>query len=249
VIGRGFGSWLVVSAVAGCGLDLVGTRPSSTDDAGVDASIALDASSSSDGSSPSDAGADAAVLDAGGPFVEVLALESLSTANVTSEGTLDWAVWGPGGLTSPVRKNGVTPMIDGFTATGPDLGTAALSFPLTVSWSDGAPPVVSGSTIVHAYAGNGVGAKLGLDAAATTSVRTLALYLGAYEGTCQLTATLSDGSANPGSLAFAGPNGGFKVGRVRVRYAAASASAKLGVSWTTVTSTATYCDVIAATLQ
>ncbi len=118
-----------------------------------------------------------------------------TVVNLTTTGTADWEQWGLAAATAVNRKAGVATQISGLT----QLGAAPAFFAAdprfnSLSWTDGTPTASKSNYTGGLYF---VGLNNGYEftVAANTTQRTLKLYLGGWNSTSQVRATLSDGSA------------------------------------------------------
>jgi uncharacterized protein YjbI with pentapeptide repeats len=175
-------------------------------------------------------------------------------ADLTSLGTQDWAVWGYANngtstsLAPDARKaggSGISDLTDIHVNGAPLRGLGQFASqgdePFSFDWSDGTVP----ASATGAFAGlehDGQPGNLGTNGdgfsftvPADTTQRTLTVYTSAHWATGTLTATLSDGSAQPytqdlvGSTAF--PSfGGNSPGVFTINYAAASPGQHLTVN-------------------
>jgi len=126
-------------------------------------------------------------------------VENGSGANLTAEGSLDWAVWGtdPANPAAPVRKAGVPAQLSDLTlVNGPEVAAYTDSWwsPSEVSWSDGTP-VAAADRSRAALVMSGTGKGVSFTAPADRTARTLKIYLGVMGAKGVLRASLSDGSA------------------------------------------------------
>jgi hypothetical protein len=117
-----------------------------------------------------------------------------SLVNLTTEGVLDWAHWGNGGIQAFDHKSGVTQQISNYTVVGTSQIFWLTDNPTGFSWSDGTP--TANATDVH----NGifaldVGNGFQFTVPADTNPKTLRIYVGLWRARGRLEATLSDGSA------------------------------------------------------
>jgi hypothetical protein len=145
--------------------------------------------------------------------------------DLTAEGVLDWAHWGTNVATSFDHKAGAGLISD---ATG--AGSMFLS-DLNFRWTDGSP-TQSASTKSGVYA-NAAPSAISLSAQATTTLRTLRLYVGGDTGaSASMTAHLSDGSAADAVL----PAMVAKLYvTLDVTFRAASDQQQVSVTWTLTT--------------
>jgi Bacterial Ig domain len=125
-----------------------------------------------------------------------------TNVNLSALGNLDWVHWGLYTDSSVDRKAGVLPQISDFTVIGSSNDYLA-AYQYTdnangYSWSDGTPTmtVTNSHTGVWAYGTPIVlGSGFRITAPADSTVRTLKVFVGAFNGGGLFTATLSDGSA------------------------------------------------------
>jgi hypothetical protein len=165
------------------------------------------------------AGAVSAYRTPGGGLVDLAAV-----------GTIDWVHWGMTGKYAVNRRTAT-----GVIPTWSEVGTPATlwyySDPTTTfTWSGGSPTASPGApTGYRVYAGDdGNGFRLVLPAAATP--RTLHLYLGVFQATGRLTATLSDGSVAHLGSPVTDASGATDVEYV-VTFASAAPGATLTLDW------------------
>jgi CSLREA domain-containing protein len=188
----------------------------------------------------------------GGTLSGSLSNTSQQNANLTTLGTQDWAVWGYANngtstsLTPDVRKaggSGISDLTDIHQNGAPlrGLGQFAGQLPFSFDWSDGTvPPSATGAGLGLQHDGQPglVGANgdgFSFTVPADTTQRTLTIYTSAHWATGTLTATLSDGSAQPYTNTVVGtsaPDAGNAPGVFTIDYAAGSPGQHLTVSWT-----------------
>ena len=153
-------------------------------------------------------------------------LAATSPVNLTTVGASDWAHWtSPSGF---VHKSNGGGQISTYTSIGSSSILAYGNDPRTVTWTDGAPTASGSSTQGIFRAGIGTGFEV--TAPADDTVRILTVYVGGWNSTGQLTATLSDGSAP----AYVSPllNGGAQYnGTYQLTYRAAGAGRTLTIQW------------------
>ena len=114
-------------------------------------------------------------------------------AQLTAEGTLDWAHWGWQNATDFNHKN-VTQQISNFTALGGGGATRYGNNGTGFTWTDGTPVAsVSNTTTGVFISGRDRGFRI--TAPADTTVRTLRVYTGVWMVQGRVLVQLSDGSA------------------------------------------------------
>jgi hypothetical protein len=147
-------------------------------------------------------------------------------ANLTAQGTTDWAHW-KGGLNPLTRKAGVTPQISDYMQIGSETAQGA-GTQATYTWTDGTP-VLSGSNQDGIRVFN-VGSGFRVTVPADTTARTVNLYVGAKNARGQFTATLSDGSA-PAFTTLVNQASGLGSHLVTLNYQAASNGQTLTIEY------------------
>lgn len=151
--------------------------------------------------------------------------------NLTSQGTLDWAHWGRGGVPGFDHKAGVAQQIGNYSVLGSAAPSSYGDLAYSHTWTDGTPS--AGATATTGVFVNGaVGNGFRITVAADTNVRTLRLYVGAWCAQGQLRAQLSDGSAPDYTGASFSSSSGTKNFVYTISYKAASAGQTLTVSYT-----------------
>jgi hypothetical protein len=126
----------------------------------------------------------------GTPILMVTRATSPATVNLTTEGVLDWEAYGLNMATDVNRKMGVPQKIS-HSSVG-NLAQFAF-FGTMISWSDGMPTASVNNSRSGAYI-TGVDNGFTWVVPASTTQRTLRLYVGEFRGTGTLVAHLSDGS-------------------------------------------------------
>jgi hypothetical protein len=125
------------------------------------------------------------------PTLTVTRDDNPTGANLTMEGTADWAAYGLTLASDVNRKSGVTPAIVASNrGTSYRVPSSALSF----SWTDGTPTATAANDSSGVFV-QGTGNGFTYVAPADTTLRTLRLYVAIYRGAGTLVAHLSDGSA------------------------------------------------------
>jgi len=230
---------------------------------GLDTSIAPDTAPPPPDTAPLDTGVlDTGVLDTGvldtAPetpvFVPSLVGESGPVSgdgklNLTSEGTLDWAHWGQGGVaTNWNRKLGGTALTKG--AIGSPLPWGVM--PMQFTWTNGTPTASATDSRWGIYHDNS-SESFALDAAGDPAVeRTLRVYITWNGASGTVSARLSDGM-----LTWSGPipppggsttGGSIHPGWFQFKFKTATSAGKLQVTVTQTTNSG-YIGIMAATLK
>jgi len=150
-----------------------------------------------------------------------------ATANLTTEGTSDWAHWGDGSLT---RKAGVTPQLSDYAVVGAGTVFTYNNDPRAITWTDGTP--TGSATNNNGIYINNLQNGFSFTAPADTGTRTLTVHVGGWMSGGTLTAHLSDLSAADFADSTT-PTGGQYDRNYTLTYKAASAGQTLTVSWVT----------------
>ncbi len=173
-----------------------------------------------------------------------------ATADLTAQGTLDWAHWGLNVATDFDDKEGGGNQISNITLFGPSqngpfqYGNALVAY----SWTDGTPDTTAADTATGIYFNN-LTDGYEITVPADTTKRILRVYAGGWNSTVHLDAALSDQSAPPyidESLVTAGANQAANI--YTIDYAAASAGQTLTITVYNLTSGGN-CTLMAATLS
>jgi hypothetical protein len=142
------------------------------------------------------------VIGTGGSLSDSLNhLSANETVDLTTEGTEDWTSFSPAsyGGTLISRKAGVLPLVSQYTI----VSVATPSYNQSwyglgpFAWEDGTPDPIEYSTQPETYIMGSHGTEVQLTAVADTNPRTLRLYLLGCNCNAQMSAFLSDGSAQP----------------------------------------------------
>lgn len=157
-----------------------------------------------------------------------------STANLSSEGTIDWAHWGINGSSSFDHKSGITQQISNFT----EIGTTAINTygnnPTGFTWTGGTPTATATATTTGIYL-NGVGNGFQITIPADTTSKTLKLYVGVWSAQGKIQATLSDASASDFIDTSLSNTSATTGGMFVISFRAASAGQTLTVKYTLLT--------------
>jgi hypothetical protein len=166
-----------------------------------------------------------------------------SNVNLTEAGKLDWQHWGLYTDSSVNRKAGIATLISDYQLLGNPSNDflAAYQFtnaPHSYTWHDGAPkPTITNTTTgVWAYGyPSALGSGFRFTVPADTTTKTLQVFVGAFNGKGQFTASLSDGSATNflnGLNATVNNHGDGPGGVFTLTFAADSTNQLLTVDWT-----------------
>lgn len=118
---------------------------------------------------------------------------NVNPTNLTSVGTSDWVHWGYGGSAGAVdRSNTGAYLISSYGLLTGGTVSANGTWPIDFSWSNGTP--VSGvSTTTSCIYVKGLDNGFTLSVPASTTTRTLYVYVGVYKGRGRLTASIQGG--------------------------------------------------------
>jgi hypothetical protein len=182
-----------------------------------------------------------------GTRVQIAPPNAETPVDLSAFGTEDWAVWGVGPSTSLApdqRKAGgtaISALTDIPAPSAPlrglgQFGPPSETHPFTFSWTNGAPTAsVTGVRTGIQHDGQPVaganGAGFAFTVPASTTTRTLKIWVALNRAAGQLTAGLSDGSS-PAFVDDVNIGVGDFIGQVyTITYAAASAGQTLTVTW------------------
>lgn len=176
-----------------CGLDAIGTAPSTTASTEVDGggggsstSSSSGSSSGSSGASQTDAAADGWTL---GPRLTLARSPAPFAIDLTT-GNADWAYWPTADLV-PIRKAGGA-ILGALQNTGAGAVQVAFTCTTTVTWTDGDPQLV-GLTDDCVFVSDDA-AKLTMRFAAGTQLRIAHVYFGSLLAKTRVSVRMSDGS-------------------------------------------------------
>lgn len=117
-----------------------------------------------------------------------------ASANLSTEGTTDWAHWGLTDTSSFNHKSGVTQQISNYTKIGSGTVGRFTDCQVKYSWTGGTPTDSATDTITGLYiplVGNG----FQFTVPAGTTQKTLKVYVSVYKARGKFEVSLSDGSA------------------------------------------------------
>ena len=169
------------------------------------------------------------VSGAGSLFDSTVLPTTGTSANLTAEGSADWAHWGTNTAASFDRKSGAS-QISNYTLIGTQAVQRLTDSTVSYSWTDGTPTASAANNttgIFTSAANNGFQITVPAD----TTPKTLKIYLGSWYAQVKVEATLSDGSA----LALVDTSfgqAGFSDAIFTINFKAASAGQTLTVKCT-----------------
>jgi YVTN family beta-propeller protein len=157
---------------------------------------------------------------------------AVTTVNLATVGTLDWVHWGDGGVPGLVRKAGVTAQIAPYTLVGTGTPFQYDDDLRPMSWTAGTPLATSTANLNGIYV-DGVGNGFTVTVPASTTQRVITLYVGGWNSSARMNATLSDGSAAAYTQTVA-LNANAFVRAYTFTFRAGSAGQTLTMTWTVV---------------
>ncbi|HEY2743574.1 MAG TPA: hypothetical protein VGL86_03085 [Polyangia bacterium] len=173
-----------------------------------------------------------------GPFLELAAVPSASSVDLTADGNADWAHWGYSSASDFDHKATGNGQISNFQQVGINAPTQYGDGLVIYRWSDGASgngqhaSTTTNGTTTGIYILSG-GFKI--TAPADTTVRRLKFYVGQLDAEGQLDAALSDNSAPAVSDHSYPSTGGTPINvTYELTYAATSPGQLLTVTWNVV---------------
>jgi hypothetical protein len=188
-----------------------------------------------------------------GPFLEIQAIPTLASVDLTADGNADWAHWGYSSASDFDDKLGGGGQISNFQQVGVNVPTQYADGLIAYHWSDGnngngrhAKTSATGTTTgVYVLTGG-----LSITAPADTTVRRLKVYVGQLNAEGQLDASLTDNSAPAVSdHSYTSTNGNAINVCYILTYAAASPGQLIHVSWTVVNNSLGNITLQSASLQ
>jgi hypothetical protein len=154
-------------------------------------------------------------------------LGTLTTANLTTVGTSDWAHW-----PEFTEKTTGDSQISNYTLVGTGTVNTYNNATLTLTWTDG-NRAASGSATTGSFVA-GVGNGFQITVPADTTTRQITVYVGGWASTGKLTAHLSDGSAADFTNSSYSSANSIYQANYTLTYHAASAGQTLTLTWTMV---------------
>ena len=150
--------------------------------------------------------------------------------NLTALGTADWAPWGLAGSGSNFDHDASGgSQISNVTEVGSGNYGGWTYSPRNVSWTNGTPTASDSGDDGYIWANNAIGAGYSFTVPASTTSRTLYVYLGGASSGGTLDAHLSDGSAADYTVTVSGTANYQDL--VAITYAAASAGQTLTITY------------------
>jgi alpha-glucosidase len=122
---------------------------------------------------------------------------SPASANLSTEGTLDWSHWGLNSVSDFNHKSGVSQQISNYTKIGTGSILRHADNPVSFSWTGGTPTASATNSTTGIHDKSVVGSGFQITVPAGTTQKTLKLYVGVWKAKGKLEASLSDGSASP----------------------------------------------------
>lgn len=188
-----------------------------------------------------------------GPFLEIQAVPTLQSVDLTAISNADWAHWGYSSASDFDDKAGGGGQISNFQQVGVNVPTQYGDGLIAYQWSDGKkgsgrhdktmPPGTT--TGIYVLTGG-----LKITAPADTNVRRLRVFVGQLNAEGQLDASLSDNSAPAVSdHSYTSTNGNAINVMYILTYAASSPGQLLTVSWSVVNNSLGNITLQAASLQ
>ncbi|HXQ37687.1 MAG TPA: Ig-like domain-containing protein, partial [Anaerolineales bacterium] len=158
---------------------------------------------------------------------------SVTTVDISAEGSSDWVHYGLTTATDVDRKDGVTAQISHQKIGGnPQIRLNDASF--SQKWNGGTPTAISNGTTSGIYT-QSIGNGFQITVPADTTAKVLRIYVGLWAAQAKMEATLSDGSA-PTLIdtSFANPTG-VNHASFTINFKAASTGQTLTVKYTVLT--------------
>jgi hypothetical protein len=245
--------WLVVlGALAGCNfrVDPLGDNGGGGGGGGVsDGSVII----GGDDLAGLDLGGPADDLAHKGPFLELRAVPTAASVDLTADGNADWSHWGYSSASDFDHKKTGGGQISNFQQVGINAPTQYGDGLVAYRWSDGGTgggqhmnTNANGSTTgIYVLTGG-----LKITAPADTTVRRLKVYVGQLNAEGQLDASLTDNSAPAVSDHSYTSTGGNPINvTYELTYAASSPGQLLTVTWTVVNNSRGNITMQSASLQ
>jgi len=165
-------------------------------------------------------------VSSGSSLLTGSASSATTAANLTTVGSIDWAHWGDG-VPGLVRKASGGSQIGAYTVVNSGGPTAFPNALRVLSWSDGTPTASNSANTTGLYLSGG---GFSVTVPASTTTRTVTLYVGGWNSGATLTAHLSDSSAGDYTDVTAAVADQY-VRNYTLTYRAASANQSLTLTW------------------
>jgi hypothetical protein len=168
------------------------------------------------------------------PMVMAMAEAPPAVTNLSTNGMLDWVHVGLGNGTTINRKRGITALItvDYFTS---DFHSRYNDRPVAFTWNDGMPTMSQTETRDGSNIGPDAQSGFGITVPGNvTKLRTLTVYVGAWNATPELTVAWTGTGAPTGTVYMDRPFSAGAPGRdrmYRIRFQPARAEHRLRVQW------------------
>jgi len=188
-----------------------------------------------------------------GPFLEIQAVPTLTSVDLTADGNADWAHWGYSSASDFDDKMGGGGQISNFLQVGVNAPTQYADGLIAYHWSDGnkgggrhdKTGPTGTTTGIYVLTGG-----LKITAPADTTVRRLKVYVGQLNAQGQLDASLTDNSAPAVSdHSYTSTNGNAVNVCYILTYAASSPGQLINVSFTVVNNSLGNITLQSASLQ
>jgi hypothetical protein len=173
----------------------------------------------------------------GGGSLSGAASSASTGVNLATAGNLDWAHWGVGTAPGFDHKSTGGSQISNYTAVGAGSRITYNNDPRPLTFTGGTP--VASSTATTGTSGvyvAGIGKGFSISVPASTTPRTLTIYVGGWDSGGTLTAHLSDNSAASFVATVPNVSGQYDLAYA-LTFSASSANKRLIVTWTMVSGT------------
>jgi alpha-glucosidase (family GH31 glycosyl hydrolase) len=154
-----------------------------------------------------------------------------SNANLSTEGTTDWAHWGLNAVGDFNHKSGVTQQISNYTKIGSGTIMRHADNPVSFTWTGGTPTASATNSTTGIHNKSAVGSGFQITIPAGTTQKTLKLHVGVWKAKAKLEASLSDGSASP-YVGYVDSSTGTLCKVFTIVFKAASSSQTLTIKYT-----------------
>ena len=185
----------------------------------------------SDAAPPADLGSPADLTPGVTGHLSGSGAATLALVDLTQEGTIDWAHYGyPVGGDKDYKAN-ITSQISYYKTLSGNTATGYSNNPSSFAWEDGVLTTTEAGTSTGMWR-QGVADGFQLTVTASTTPRTLLVYVGGYRSNGKLTASLSDQSApDYGDASFSRSDTNLYSVTYTLTFNAAQDGQKLTVTW------------------